>query len=184
MAEELLILVDCPSYLYRAFHALPALSSSKGEPTGAIQGVIAMLRRLIKDYQATYFAVVFDAQGKTFRDALYPQYKANRPLMPEELGTQIEPLHAIIQAMGLPLIIIDGVEADDVIGTLTTRCTQVLKNWFKRLEFKTWLGELWEAPAVHRIPASIQDMRIDLRNAHVLMAKQFLHCADVIAIFQ
>ena len=114
MAEELLILVDGSSYLYRAFHALPALSSSKGEPTGAIHGVIAMLRRLIKDYQPTYFAVVFDAKGKTFRDALYPQYKANRPPMPEELRAQIEPLHAIIQAMGLPLIIIDEVEADDV----------------------------------------------------------------------
>ncbi len=114
MAEELLILVDGSSYLYRAFHALPALSSSKGEPTGAIHGVIAMLRRLIKDYQPTYFAVVFDAKGKTFRDALYPQYKANRPPMPEELRAQIEPLHAIIQAMGLPLIIIDEGEANDV----------------------------------------------------------------------
>ena len=92
--------------------------------------------------------MVFDAKGKTFRDALYPQYKANRPPMPEESRAQIEPLHAIIQAMGLPLIIIDGIEADDVIGTLTTRCTQVLKNWFKWLEFKTWLGELLEAPAV------------------------------------
>ena len=121
MAEELLILVDGSSYLYRAFHALPALSSSKGEPTGAIHGVIAMLRRLIKDHQPTYFAVVFDAKGKTFRDALYPQYKANRPPMPEELRAQIEPLHAIIEAMGLPLIIIDEVEADDVIGTLATR---------------------------------------------------------------
>jgi hypothetical protein len=92
-------------------------------------------------------AVVFDAKGKTFRDALYPQYKANRPPMPEELRAQIEPLHAIIQAMGLPLIIIDGVEADDVTGTLT--CTQVLKNWFKRLEFKTWLGELRKDCAPH-----------------------------------
>jgi DNA polymerase-1 len=119
MAEELLILVDCSSYLYRAFHALPALSSSKGEVISAIQGVIAMFRRLIKDYQATYFAVVFDAKGKTFRDALYPQYKVNRPLMPEDLGTQIEPLHAIIQAMGLPLIIIDRVEADDVVQEIS-----------------------------------------------------------------
>jgi DNA polymerase-1 len=89
-------------------------SSSKGEVVSAIQGVIAMLRRLIKDYQPTYFAVVFDAKGKTFRDALYPQYKANRPPMPEELRAQIELLHAIIQAMSLPLIIIDEVEVDDV----------------------------------------------------------------------
>jgi len=116
MAEELLILVDYSSYLYRAFHTLPALSSSKGEVISAIQGVIAMLRRLIKDHQPTYFAVVFDAKGKTFRDALYPQYKANRPPTPEESRAQIEPLHAIIEAMGLPLIIIDGVEADDVLG--------------------------------------------------------------------
>src|SRR5919106_3331455 len=121
MAEDTLILVDGSSYLYRAFHALPTLSSSKGEPTGAIYGVLAMLKRLVKDHQPAYMAVVFDAVGKTFRDEIYPQYKANRALMPEELRAQIEPMHAIIEAMGLPLIVVDGVEADDVIGTLATR---------------------------------------------------------------
>lgn len=121
MTAETLILVDGSSYLYRAFHALPALSSSKGEPTGAIYGVLTMLRRLVKDHQPAFMAVVFDAKGKTFRDEIYPQYKANRPPMPEELQTQVDPLHAIIKAMGVPLIVIEGVEADDVIGTLATR---------------------------------------------------------------
>jgi DNA polymerase-1 len=114
-----LVLVDGSSYLFRAFHALPALSNSKGLPTGAVYGVGNMLRRLIADYRPTLLAVVFDAKGKTFRDDLYPQYKANRPPMPKELAVQIEPLHELIRAMGLPLLIVAGVEADDVIGTLT-----------------------------------------------------------------
>lgn len=118
------ILVDGSSYLYRAFHALPPLMNSKGQPTGAVYGVINMLRRLILDYQPDYIAVVFDAKGKTFRDDLYPQYKAHRPPMPDELRLQIEPLHAIVRAMGLPLLMIDGVEADDVIGTLAAKATQ------------------------------------------------------------
>ncbi|SRR5579885_456144 len=117
-AKPLLVLVDGSSYLYRAFHALPALTTSTGRPTGAIHGVVAMLRRLIKDYAPACMAVVFDARGPTFRDQLYPAYKANRPPMPDELGAQIEPLHAVIRAMGLPLISVEGVEADDVIGTL------------------------------------------------------------------
>ena len=112
-----LILVDGSSYLYRAFHALPALSTTSGEPTGAVKGVIAMLRRLLKDYPTSTIAVVFDAKGKTFRDAIYPAYKAHRPPMPDELREQIAPIHRIIQAMGLPLIIVDGVEADDVMGS-------------------------------------------------------------------
>jgi DNA polymerase-1 len=112
------ILIDGSSYLYRAFHALPALMNSQGMPTGAIYGVVNMLRRLVADYQPDYMAVVFDAKGKTFRDDLFPAYKAQRPAMPTELVQQIEPLHALIKAMGLPLIMIDGVEADDVIGTL------------------------------------------------------------------
>jgi DNA polymerase-1 len=116
-----LILVDGSSYLYRAFHALPALTNSKGQPTGAVYGVVNMLRRLLKDFQPQHMAVVFDAKGKTFRDDLYPQYKANRPPMPDELRSQIAPLHALVQAMGLPLLIVDGVEADDVIGTLATQ---------------------------------------------------------------
>ncbi len=112
------VLVDGSSYLYRAFHAMPSLTNSKGEPTGAVYGVINMLHRLLKDYQPEQIAVVFDAKGKTFRDELYPEYKAHRPPMPQALQQQIEPIHAIIRAMGLPLLIIDGVEADDVIGTL------------------------------------------------------------------
>lgn len=113
-----IILVDGSSYLYRAFHAMPSLTNSKGYPTGAIYGVINMLKRLLTDYDPEYIAVVFDAKGKTFRDDIYPQYKAHRQAMPEDLVKQIEPLHAIVKALGLPIIMIEGVEADDVIGTL------------------------------------------------------------------
>ena len=113
-----LVLVDGSSYLFRAFHALPPLTNSHDEPTGAMHGVLNMLDKLRKDYAPEHMAVVFDAPGKTFRDDLYPQYKANRPPMPEDLRGQIEPLLAIIRAQGYPLLIIDGVEADDVIGTL------------------------------------------------------------------
>jgi DNA polymerase-1 len=113
-----LVLVDGSSYLYRAFHALPDLRTSRGEPTGAIRGVISMLRRLIEDGKPDYFAVVFDAPGKTFRDEWYPEYKANRSPMPDALAAQIAPLHELIRVHGWPLLMIDGVEADDVIGTL------------------------------------------------------------------
>ncbi|MCR4347856.1 MAG: DNA polymerase I [Sulfuricaulis sp.] len=113
-----LVLVDGSSYLYRAFHAMPALANSRGEPTGAVYGVTNMLRRLLADYDTEYMAVVFDARGKTFRDDIYPEYKANRPPMPDDLSNQIEPIHAIVRALGLPLIQFEGVEADDVIGTL------------------------------------------------------------------
>jgi len=119
-----LVLVDGSSYLYRAFHALPPLTNSKGQDTGAVKGVINMLRRLQKDYEGSEVAVIFDAKGKTFRDDIYPEYKANRPPMPNELRTQIEPIHNIIRAMGLPLIAISGVEADDVIGTLAQQATE------------------------------------------------------------
>jgi len=118
-----IILVDGSSYLYRAFHALPPLTNSQGIPTGAVKGVINMLRRLQKDYPESPIAVIFDAKGKTFRDEIYPDYKANRPPMPDELRQQIEPIHSIIQAMGLPLLAIEGVEADDVIGTLALQAT-------------------------------------------------------------
>lgn len=120
-----LILVDGSSYLYRAFHAMPSLTNSQDQPTGAIYGVINMLRRLLKEFQPEHMAVVFDAKGKTFRNDLYPQYKANRPPMPDELREQIAPLHALVEAMGLPMLIIDGVEADDVIGTLAAQATEV-----------------------------------------------------------
>lgn len=120
-----LILVDGSSYLYRAFHALPSLSNSKGEPTGAVYGVTNMLRRLLTDYQPEYVAVVFDAKGKTFRDEMYPQYKANRPPMPEELAQQIKPIHAVVGALGFPILEVAGVEADDVIGTLVRQAVQI-----------------------------------------------------------
>ncbi len=113
-----LLLVDGSSYLYRAFHAMPDLRNSNNEPTGAIQGVLNMLRRLHKDYPADYSACVFDAKGKTFRDDIYPEYKANRSAMPDDLRPQIMPLHEAIKALGWPLIMIEGVEADDVIGAL------------------------------------------------------------------
>ena len=113
-----LVLVDGSSYLYRAFHALPDLRTSRDEPTGALRGVVSMLRRIAQDEKPDYFAVVFDAPGKTFRDDWYPEYKANRPPMPDDLVRQIVPLHEVVRAEGWPLLMIEGVEADDVIGTL------------------------------------------------------------------
>ena len=113
-----LLLVDGSSYLYRAFHAMPDLRNRAGEPTGAIYGVVNMLRRLRREVPAEYIACVFDAKGKTFRDEWYPQYKANRAPMPDDLSAQIEPIHAVVQALGWPLLAVEGVEADDVIGTL------------------------------------------------------------------
>ena len=122
--QKTLLLVDGSSYLYRAFHALPDLRNAAGEPTNAIKGVLAMLRKLQKDYAADYIACVFDAKGKTFRDELYPAYKEHRPPMPDDLRCQIEPLHELIRADGWPLVVIDGVEADDVIGTLVVEATR------------------------------------------------------------
>jgi len=119
-----LILVDGSSYLFRAYHALPKLTNSKGEATGALVGVLNMLRKLMDTYHPDYMAVVFDAKGKTFRDRLYTEYKANRPVMPEDLREQIEPLHAVVRAMGLPLLAVPEVEADDVIGTLARRAAE------------------------------------------------------------
>lgn len=120
------ILVDGSSYLYRAFHAMfkADLRNSADEPTGAVRGVIAMLRRLEKDYPNSNIAVIFDAKGKTFRDDIYSEYKAQRPPMPDDLRAQVQPVHDIIRAMGLPLLIVDGVEADDVIGTLAREATE------------------------------------------------------------
>lgn len=118
-----IVLVDGSSYLFRAFHALPPLTTSKNHPTGAIKGVISMIRRLEQDFPASKIVVVFDAKGKTFRNDLYPEYKAHRPPMPEDLGCQIAPIHDIIKAMGLPLLIVPDVEADDVIGTLAHEAT-------------------------------------------------------------
>ena len=119
------ILIDGSSYLFRAFHGMPPLTNSKGQDTGAIYGVVNMIRSLIKEFEPTNIAVVFDAKGKTFRDDIYTEYKANRPSMPEELRSQIAPLHQIITAMGLPIIVEDGVEADDVIGTLANQASKL-----------------------------------------------------------
>ncbi len=119
-----LVLVDGSSYLFRAYHALPPLNNSKGQATGAIKGVINMIRSLVKQNPHSRIAVIFDAKGKTFRDDIYPEYKANRPPMPDDLRTQIEPILQIVKAMGLPLLVIDGVEADDVIGTLAQAAWQ------------------------------------------------------------
>ena len=116
-----LVLIDGSSYLYRAFHALPSLSNSRGEPTGALHGVLNMINKLVREQPAERIAVIFDAPGKTFRDELYAEYKANRPPMPDELRAQVEPLIDAVRAMGLPLLRIEGVEADDVIGTLCVR---------------------------------------------------------------
>jgi len=123
-ATKPLVLVDGSSYLFRAFHAMPNLSNSQGEPTGAIYGVVNMIRRLLADYEPEHIAVVFDAKGKTFRNDLYAEYKAHRPPMPQELAQQIEAVHEIIKAMGLPLLCVPGVEADDVIGTLAQQATE------------------------------------------------------------
>ncbi len=126
--DKPLVLVDGSSYLFRAFHALPSLSTIDGHPTGAVRGVIGMLKRLAKDYAGSPIAVVFDAKGRSFRNEIYAEYKAHRPSMPDDLRVQIAPIHDIIRAMGLPLLIIDGVEADDVIGTLASEATRKQRN--------------------------------------------------------
>jgi DNA polymerase-1 len=157
-----LLLVDGSSYLYRAYHALPDLRTRAGEPTGALHGVINMLRRLASEYPSAHRAVVFDAKGKTFRDDLFPEYKAHRPSMPEDLAAQIEPIHAAVRALGWPLLMVEGVEADDVIGTLavqssTRRWQTVISTGDKDLTqlvndhvlwVNTMSGEVLDVPAV------------------------------------
>jgi DNA polymerase-1 len=124
MSKPRLVLVDGSSYLYRAFHALPPLSTSKGEPTGAVHGVLNMLNKLLREQAGDHIAIVFDAPGRTFRDEMFEEYKANRPPMPDDLRAQIQPVLDAVPAMGLPLLRIDGVEADDVIGTLSRRAVE------------------------------------------------------------
>jgi DNA polymerase-1 len=124
MMKAPLILIDASSYFFRAFHALPPLTNSKGQPTGAVYGVANMIKKLIREYQPEELAVVFDAKGKTFRDEWYSEYKAHRPAMPEELSSQFQPLIELLETMGLPLLIVEGVEADDVIGTLAHQATE------------------------------------------------------------
>src|SRR5690606_5895430 len=118
-----LLLVDGSSYLYRAYHAMPNMRSAQGEPTGALYGMLNMMRRLTQDYKADWIACVFDTRGATFRDELYPEYKANRAAMPDDLAAQIEPIHTALRAMGWPVIAMEGVEADDVIATLAAQAT-------------------------------------------------------------
>jgi DNA polymerase-1 len=122
--QKTLLLVDGSSYLYRAFHALPDMRNAEGAPTGALYGIINMLRRLRNDYPASYIACIFDAKGKTFRDDLYAEYKATRKSMPEDLALQIEPIHAAVRALGWPILMVEGIEADDVIGTLGVRAAE------------------------------------------------------------
>src|SRR4051812_47153584 len=126
--QNTLLLVDGSSYLYRAFHALPDLRSPDGHPTGAMHGMVNMLRRLRQDYPAAYIACVFDAKGKTFRDDMYPDYKATRASMPDDLRLQIEPIHEAVRHMGWPILMVDGVEADDVIGTLSVQASAMGLN--------------------------------------------------------
>ena len=128
IAPNPLVLVDGSSYLYRAFHAFPPLTNSAGEPTGAMYGVLNMLKSLISQVQPSHIAVVFDAKGKTFRDEMFEQYKSHRPPMPDDLRKQIQPLHDIIRALGIPLLVIEGVEADDVIGTLAVAASKANKK--------------------------------------------------------
>ncbi len=122
--QKRLILVDGSSFLFRAYHAIPPLTNPRGDPTNAIYGVSNMLRKLMADYQSEYITVAFDTPGKTFRNDLYDQYKSHRPPMPDDLRVQIEPLHQLIRAMGLPLIMEPDVEADDVLGALAQHAVQ------------------------------------------------------------
>lgn len=128
IAANPLVLVDGSSYLYRAFHAFPPLTNASGEPTGAMYGVLNMLKSLISQVQPTHIAVVFDAKGKTFRDEMFEQYKSHRPPMPDDLRKQIQPLHDMIRALGIPLLVVEGVEADDVIGTLALQASRLGKK--------------------------------------------------------
>ena len=128
IATNPLVLVDGSSYLYRAFHAFPPLTNATGEPTGAMYGVLNMLKSLISQVQPTHIAVVFDAKGKTFRDEMFEQYKSHRPPMPDDLRKQIQPLHDMIRALGIPLLVVEGVEADDVIGTLALQASRLGKK--------------------------------------------------------
>ena len=128
IAANPLVLVDGSSYLYRAFHAFPPLTNAAGEPTGAMYGVLNMLKSLISQVQPTHIAVVFDAKGKTFRDEMFEQYKSHRPPMPDDLRKQIQPLHDMIRALGIPLLVVEGVEADDVIGTLALQASRLGKK--------------------------------------------------------
>ena len=124
MSDHRLLLVDGSSYLYRAFHAMPDLRNAQGFPTGAIHGIVNMMRRARTEIDADHIACVFDAKGKTFREEMYPEYKANRSAMPEDLALQIEPIHKVVRAMGWPVLVVTGIEADDVIGTIAKQAVR------------------------------------------------------------
>ncbi len=145
------MLVDGSSYLYRAFHALPELKSPKGEPTGAIYGVLNMLRKLASDYKAQARACVFDARGKTFRDDAYADYKATRSAMPDDLALQVEPLREAVEALGWPVLSVEGVEADDVIATLAEEAKR--KGWRSIIATQSTTSRAWK----ESVPASPQN---------------------------
>ncbi|MAA71899.1 MAG: DNA polymerase I, partial [Bermanella sp.] len=158
------ILVDGSSYLFRAFHAIREMNTSSGFPTNAIRGVISMIRKLQKDYTDSKIVVVFDAKGKTFRNDLYSEYKANRPPMPDDLRVQIQPIHDIIKAMGLPLLVINGVEADDVIGTLSKK--------FKNIrEVKIFSGDKDFAQLVDKKTSIINPINLDIVDQKAVKKK-------------
>ena len=136
MTKHRLLLVDGSSYLYRAFHGMPDLRNAAGEPTGAVYGMVNMMRRARAEIQADHLACVFDAKGKTFRDEMYPEYKANRSAMPEDLVAQIEPIHELVKALGWPVLMVSGVEADDVIGTLSRQATEA--GWDTIISWCGW----------------------------------------------
>ena len=169
-----LILVDGSSYLFRAFHAIQNLSNSKGQPTNAIYGVINMVRKLINDYQPESMVVIFDAKGKTFRNDMYADYKANRPPMPDELRSQIEPIHNIIRAMGIPLLVIEGVEADDVIGTLCVQAGEL------KLETLVSTGDKDMAQLVNKHVTLINTMTDTLMTPETVVEKFGVTPAQII----
>ena len=163
--QDPIILVDGSSYLYRAYHALPPLTTSKNQPTGAIKGVISMIKKILIDHPESPLAVVFDAKGKTFRHDMYSEYKANRPPMPEDLVQQIEPIHQIITLMGIKLIMIPGVEADDVIGTLAEQARQ------KRLDTVISTGDKDMTQLVCKNVSVVNTMSGELLNESGVLKK-------------
>ncbi len=168
------IMVDGSSYLFRAYHAMPGFTNSRGQPTGTIYGVINMIRRLLKDYEPQHIAIVFDAKGKTFRNDMYPEYKANRPPMPDDLRQQIAPIHEIIRAMGLPLLCIDGVEADDVIGTLAAEATA------KKIDTLISTGDKDMAQLVNEHVSLINTMNDNYSDAQAVKEKFGVTPAQII----
>ena len=157
--KDPIILVDGSSYLYRAYHALPPLTNSKNRPTGAIRGVISMIKKILDDHPGSPLAIIFDAKGKTFRHDMYKEYKANRPPMPQDLVEQIDPIYKIINALGIQLISVSGVEADDVIGTLAKQAVE------KKLEVVISTGDKDLTQLVGRYVKVVNTMTGELLDA-------------------